>query len=68
MRERVISTAVLLAAVYEWIAIHWRSWPTLTALIRPHRDVELVVFAVLVVVAGIAAWALVHLLGERGGW
>ncbi len=65
MRERILSTFVVLAAIYEWIAVHWHPWPTLTALIRPHRDIDVLVVVGCVTVLSISVLLLLHLFAGR---
>lgn len=62
MPARLYATVVLLAVIYEWVGIHWRWWPTFTALIRPHRGRVWFALLVTAAIAAIAGWAVAHLL------
>jgi hypothetical protein len=49
---------------YEVTAIKWHRWPTITAIIHNSRDHLLVASGVVLVVLGLAVWAIWHLLIE----
>jgi hypothetical protein len=63
VRERILATLAVLAATYEWIAVHWKPWPTFTAIIRPHRDVAWTFWVGCLSIQLIALLAMVHLFG-----
>lgn len=68
MLARVVALVVLLVAAYEFAAVYWDWWPTITEFVRPRRDVGAVFTVGCAVIQLAALWAMVHLFGERGGW
>lgn len=38
MADDVLSAVFVAAAVYEWTAIRWRRWPTITAIVKALPD------------------------------
>jgi len=60
-----VLASVGLLWVYEAVGFWLGWWPTITGLLRPHRDVGAVVYVGCAVIQLVAVWAMLHLYGEE---